>query len=167
MASAGKLVATYGVKFGQTDKLGSTYTGEDGYLYVSSGYYTYYDIPGSNVSFTTSVSNGIYLLRADLTCYISGAAGNGVNAAFKWDGIRICGTEGSSGDTWQRGGHGDTDHNGSFSICRMYVHAPGLPAGTTVNANCMGGGWGDAHYWNYPNYATHCDFYIMEFEPVT
>lgn len=170
MASTGKHLNIWGKRWGNIGKTGfeDTYanTSADQLALATSDNYTYYDCPGSEISFTTTVTGGIYLLRCDVQTYLgSSGGGNGCNYCFKFNGTRVGGTNGSSGDTWQRGGHGDSDHVGTFSINRMFVVSPGLAAGTTVSANVMAGHWGADFYHNYPNYATYSDFYIEEFSP--
>jgi len=175
MASTGRHLNIWGKRWGNVGKTGfeDTYSNTPGdQLFLgSSNNYSYYDCPGSEISFTTTITGGIYLLRCDVQSYLtSTGGGNGINYCFRFNGTQVGGTNGSSsaaGDTWQRGGHGDSDHVGCFSINRMYVVQPGLTAGTTVTANVMAGHWGSAElYHNYPNYATYSDFYIEEFAPL-
>ena len=170
MASTGKHLNIWGKRWGNTDATGfsSGYQNNSGdQLALSSGQsQNYYDCPGSTITFTTSISNGIYLLRSDTQTYSSSTGGgNGYNIAFKFNGSQVCGVNGGSGDTWQRAGHGDSDHVGSFSINRMFVVAPGLTQGTSVSANVMLGHWGCDVWNNYPNYMNYSDFYIEEFAP--
>lgn len=173
MASTGKLLNSYGKRWGNVGKTAfpDTYVNTPGdQLYLASGSaYTYYDCPGSEITFTTSISGGIYLLRCDVQTYTtSTGGGNGINYCFKFNGTQVGGTNGSNssaGDAWQRGAHGDSDHVGCFSINRMYVVTPGLAANVTVSANVMFAHWGIESYHNYPNYATYSDFYIQEFAP--
>ena len=170
MASTGRLLRTYAKKWGNSGKSNTadSYSNRSGdQLYLSSGSSrAYYDVPASQIDFTTSVSGGVYLLSADPQVYITNpGGGNGVNCCFKFNGTQYGGTDGSSGDTWQRGGHGDSDHVGCFSIGRMHVVAPGLAAGVSVSANIMMGHWGIEMYHNYPSYMNVSDFYIQEFAP--
>ena len=170
MASVGRHLNVWSKRWGNTDASGTSsgYQNNSGdQLYLSSGQYrTYYDCPGSQISFTTTVSGGVYLLRADMQTYsTSSGGGNGWNFGFKFNGTQVAGINGSSGDSWQRAGHGDGDHVGCFPITRMYVVSPGLSAGTSVTANVMMAHWGIEVYHNYPNYMTYSDFYIEEFAP--
>ena len=170
MASTGRLLRTYAKKWGNSGKSNTadSYSNRTGdQLYLSSGSSrTYYDCPGSQIDFTTSVSGGVYLLSADPQVYTTNpGGGNGINACFKFNGTQYGGTNGSSGDTWQRGGHGDGDLLGCFSIGRMYIVSPGLAAGVNISANVMMGHWGCEMYQNYPSYMNVSDFYIQEFAP--
>lgn len=170
MASTGRHLNIWGKRWGNIGKTGfqDTYanTPADQLYLNNTDSQTYYDIPSSTINFTTTVTGGIYLLRCDVQTYLtSTGGGNGCNYCFRFNGTQVGGTNGGSGDTWQRGGHGDSDHVGCFSINRMYVVAPGLAAGTAVSANVMMGHWGIQMYHNYPNYATYSDFYIEEFSP--
>ena len=170
MASCGRHLNIWSKRWGNTDATGTS----SGYQNISGDQLrlttgqsrTYYDCPGSTINFTTTVANGVYLLRADLQTYAgSSGGGNGWNFGFKFNGTKVAGTDGTSGDTWQRAGHGDGDHVGCFSINRMYVVSPGLSAGTSVSANLMMGHWGADLYHNYPSYMCYSDFYVEEFAP--
>lgn len=164
MASAGKLIKMYSRRWGNIgDVNGTTYSAVGEHQQITSNQ-VYIDITSSVLSFTTSAANSIFLLQADLNIYFATDNGNGSNAAFKWNGTKICGTDGGSGDTWQRCGHGSTGNGGSWNMVRKLVYSPGLPSGSSVSANVMVGNWGSANpYVNYPGYSNFSDFTIMEF----
>ena len=169
MASTGKLLRTYGRRWGNLTSyntgVGYTARSEEQYVTVNQ---TYEAITSSEINFTTSVDNGVYLLMADLNIYLTPDNGNGSGQAFEWNGTRICGTDGASGDTWQRAGHGSTGNAGAWSVVRKFVYAPGLDAGTAVSAMVMVGQWGSVSARvNYGNYANFSDFTIWEFEPAS
>ena len=163
MASTGKLVKSYSVRWGNADASGIYSNTGESYTSSSSSPYTYTDIPSSTINFTSSITGGIYLLRCDLACYLNPDNGNGANAAFKFNGNKICGVDGSSGDAWQRLGHG-SGGGGSGSLCRMFIHSPALSAGTSISANVMIANWGTSVTVNYGGYSTFSEFYVMEFE---
>jgi hypothetical protein len=166
MASCGKLVKVYGKRWGNiSDALGTAYSALGEHQTITANQ-TYVDLSSSTISFTTSVTNSVFLLQADLNVYISTDNGNGTGAAFKWNGNKICGTDGGSGDTWQRMGHGNSGNAGSWGVVRKLVYSPGLAAGSSVSANVMVGQWGSNNsVINYSGYSNYSDFIIMEFEP--
>lgn len=165
MASTGKLAKVYGRKWGNiSDELGTGFLalGEEQYVTVNQ---TYEAITGSTITFNTSISNGIYLLQADINLYLTPDNGNGANAAFQWNNQLIVGTNGGSGDTWQRSAHG-SGNGGAWSIVRKFVYSPGLSAGSSVTARVMVGQWGSVSARvNYTGYSNYSDFQIFEFEP--
>jgi len=165
MASAGKLLKVHGKRFGNiADEIGSSYSALGEHQYFVSPNQVYQDLTASNLSFTTSASNSIFLLQVDINVYITPDNGNGSNAAFKWNGVKICGTDGGSGDTWQRCGHGSSGNGGACNMIRKLVYSPGLPSGTSVLANVMIGKWSsDEARVNYNGHSCYCDFIIMEF----
>ena len=73
MASCGRHLNIWSKRWGNTDATGTS----SGYQNISGDQlrlttgqsYTYYDCPGSTINFTTTVANGVYLLRADLQTY--------------------------------------------------------------------------------------------------
>lgn len=166
MASTGKLVKVYGRKWGNiANELGTSYQAlsEEQYVTVNQ---TYEAITSSTITFNTSIANGVYLLQTDLNLYLTPDNGNGSNAAFQWNGLKIVGTDGGSGDTWQRCGHGSTGNGGAWSMVRKFVYSPGLSAGTSVTARVMVGQWGSvSSRVNYTGYSNYSDFQIWEFEP--
>ena len=89
MASCGRQLNIWSKRWGNTDATGTS----SGYQNISGDQlrlttgqaYTYYDCPGSTINFTTTVANGVYLLRADLQTYAGGSGGgNGWNFGFKF-----------------------------------------------------------------------------------
>jgi len=91
MASTGRLLRTYAKKWGNSGKSNTadSYSNRSGdQLYLSSGTSrNYYDVPASQIDFTTSVSGGVYLLSCDPQVYITNpGGGDGVNACFKFNG---------------------------------------------------------------------------------
>jgi hypothetical protein len=164
MASAGKLVKVYGRKWGNiSNELGTGFQalGEEQYVTVNQ---TYEAITASTITFTTSISNGVYLLQSDLAIYLTPDNGNGANSGFQWNNNLIVGTNGGLGDTWQRAGHG-VGAGGSNSIVRKFVYSPGLQAGTQVTARVMVGQWGSVSARvNYAGYSNYSDFQIWEFQ---
>ena len=79
MASTGRLLRTYAKKWGNAGKSNTadSYTNRSGdQLFLSNGSsQTYYDCPGSQIDFTTSVSGGVYLLSADPQLYCANPGG--------------------------------------------------------------------------------------------
>lgn len=167
MASAGKLTQVWGRRWGNIGtEIGSTYTAKSEEQYVTTNQ-VYVALTASKLDFTTTIDNGVYLLMADLNQYLTPDNGNGSGAAFQWNGTRICGTDGGSGDTWQRMGHGSTGNGGAWGVIRKLVYSPNLPAGTPVTVYAMVGQWGSVSTRNnYTGYSNFSDMTIMEFEPV-
>lgn len=167
MASAGKLTQIWGRRWGNIgNEIGSTYTAKSEEQYVTTNQ-TYIALVASKLDFTTTIDNGVYFLQADLNQYLTPDNGNGSNAAFQWNGTLIVGTNGGSGDTWQRCGHGNTGNGGSWSMVRKFVYSPGVPAGTAVTVYAMVGQWGSVSSRNnYSGYSNYSDLSVMEFEPV-
>ena len=79
MASTGRLLRTYAKKWGNSGKSNTadSYSNRSGdQLYLSNGSSrAYYDVPASQIDFTTSVSGGVYLLSCDPQVYITNPGG--------------------------------------------------------------------------------------------
>ena len=79
MASAGRHLNVWSKRWGNTDATGTSsgYQNNSGdQLYLSSSQsQTYYDCPGSTINFTTTVTGGVYLLRADMQTYATSSGG--------------------------------------------------------------------------------------------
>lgn len=133
--------------------------------YSVSGGSSYTALPGSEISFTTTVTGGIYLLRCDLQIYSTTTGNGGVDAGFQWNGTNIASTAASQ--TWARFGNG-SPVVGASNIARMWVHEPGVSSGTTITAKVTLGTYSSSAgstQVNYAGYSNFSEFYIMEFAP--
>jgi hypothetical protein len=100
--------------------------------------YTYVDIPGTSITLTTKGTGSLIHLQ----CYVNGwgSGGNGVNIAFKLNGVVAGNSSSSNGDTWCRAINGGTAGR-SWNVGRSMLWQHGLSLGSTATISLVMGTW--------------------------
>lgn len=121
--------------------------------------YAYVDIPGTATTITLKGNNSVLYLQTYVNGW--GNGGNGVNIAFKINGV-VHANSSSSGDQWCRAINGGTA-NRSWGIGRIYLCKPGLSIGNTVTVGLMLGTWSTAGvHAGWSSYQTYFHTTIIE-----
>ena len=133
--------------------------------FTSTAARTYESMPGSELTFNTTVDDSQFILMADFHSYQSGTSG-GVNMAYYWQGTMYAGWNGSPGDSWMGGAHSGVASGGMNNKKILWLN-PGLSAGTEVTTSCAVGHWsGTSSSVNsvYPGYSPEAEFIVLEFK---
>lgn len=95
----------------------------------------YYDTP-ITVNITSKKANSKFFLISDVTGYnqaTDAALNTGFRRTIGGTATLICGTNGSSGDSWLGFGNSSSwGSNGSYNVARTFLDAPAVAAGTTI-----------------------------------
>jgi hypothetical protein len=124
---------------------------------------TYVVVNNGNLSITTKLPNSKILVLLTPQGYQQ--TGNGCNIGLQrvLSGVttRLVGTDGTGGDSWMGAGNGTT--NTSWTIQRIFLDSPNVPAGTTISYQTMVAMWSSGTIFvNYPGYVSQSAITLME-----
>jgi hypothetical protein len=130
---------------------------------TSTSQQNYVAVTDGNLSITTKLNNSKILVVPACQGYQQGGSGCNIGLERVLGGVttRLLGVNGAAGDAWGGAGNGAT--NISWSITRVYLDAPNVVAGTTIQYNVLLGLWSSGTvFFNYPAFALESSFTLME-----
>jgi hypothetical protein len=130
----------------------------------------YQQLNGGTLSITPLYTGSKFHVMANIQgyCTTGGGVNIGLSRTLTGTTTRLVGVDGSSGDSWAGSADGSAPANqNSWTINRQWLDSPGVPAGTPVTYNALGGNWsGGTFYCNYTGaYGATSNLTIWEIQP--